>query len=152
MNRNRKAKIVATVGPASTDAATLEAMFRAGADVFRLNFSHGTPDEHRARVALLRELEAEYRHPVGILMDLQGPKLRLGPFAHGPLELAKGQRLRLDLGSEPGTAERVPLPLAAAAHQLFLAAAGAGWGRLDDAAVVKVYEQAGGFKVSSPAK
>jgi pyruvate kinase len=110
MHRQRFTKIVATLGPASSSIERLRALFEAGADVFRLNFSHGTPDDHRARVALLRRLEEDYRHPVAILMDLQGPKLRLGRFAGGPIELKKGQRIRLDMDPAPGTAERVPLP------------------------------------------
>ena len=110
MRRQRNAKIVATLGPASSSPQRLRALFDAGADVFRLNFSHGTPEDHRARLTLLRALEEEYRHPIAVLMDLQGPKLRLGKLANGPIELAKGQRLRLDLDPAPGTAERVPLP------------------------------------------
>ncbi len=85
-------------------------MFEAGADVFRLNFSHGTQDDHRQRVELLRAMEKEYKHPIAILMDLQGPKLRLGAFAKGPMELKKGQKLRFDMESAPGTAKRIPLP------------------------------------------
>ena len=81
MRRNRNAKIVATLGPASSDKAMVRRLFLAGVDVFRLNFSHGTPDDHRARFAVLRELEAETGRPIGILADLQGPKLRVGTFA-----------------------------------------------------------------------
>jgi pyruvate kinase len=110
MQRDRSTKIVATLGPASSSREKLRALFEAGADVFRLNFSHGTQDDHRQRVDLLRELENEYRHPIAILMDLQGPKLRLGAFAKGPLELKKGQKLRFDMDSAPGTPKRVPLP------------------------------------------
>src|SRR5215475_13933027 len=110
MRRQRFTKIVATLGPASSSPERLRALFEAGADVFRLNFSHGTQDDHRERVGLLRALEQQYKHPIAILMDLQGPKLRLGTFAKGPLELKKGQHLRLDLDKAPGTAKRVPLP------------------------------------------
>src|SRR5262249_3952845 len=110
MQRQRFTKIVATLGPASSSPERLRALFEAGADVFRLNFSHGTHDDHRQRVALLRKLEQEYHHPIAILMDLQGPKLRLGPIAQGPIELKKGQKIRLDMESSPGTAKRVPLP------------------------------------------
>ena len=110
MQRQRFTKIVATLGPASSSVERLRALFEAGADVFRLNFSHGTQDDHRQRLALLRKLEQEYHHPIAVLMDLQGPKLRLGRFAHGPIELKKGQKIRFDMESAPGTAERVPLP------------------------------------------
>jgi pyruvate kinase len=110
MRRQRFTKIVATLGPASSSAERLRALFEAGADVFRLNFSHGTQDDHRERVRLLRQLEEEFKHPIAILMDLQGPKLRLGTLAKGPLELKKGQRIRFDMDKEPGNAKRVPLP------------------------------------------
>jgi pyruvate kinase len=110
MFRQRFTKIVATLGPASSTPERLKALFEAGADVFRLNFSHGTPDDHKQRVDLLRALEKQYKHPIAILMDLQGPKLRLGRLAQGSMELTKGQKLRLDMGEEPGTSARVPLP------------------------------------------
>ncbi len=110
MRRARFAKIVATLGPASSSPERLRALFEAGADVFRLNFSHGTQDDHKQRVDLLRALEKEYKHPIAILMDLQGPKLRLGAMAKGPIELKKGQKLRFDMEKEAGTPKRVPLP------------------------------------------
>jgi pyruvate kinase len=110
MRRQRFTKIVATLGPASSSTERLRALFEAGADVFRLNFSHGEPDDHRKRVDQLRALETHYKHPIAILMDLQGPKLRLGTFAKGPMALATGQKLRFDLDPAPGTAKRIPLP------------------------------------------
>jgi len=111
MHRNRKAKIVATVGPASTDSATLEAMFRAGADVFRLNFSHGTHDDHKQRFDILRGLERTLNRPIAILLDLQGPKLRIGAFAEGKVVLEAGASFRLDLDREqPGDRNRIALP------------------------------------------
>jgi len=110
MLRQRFTKIVATLGPATSTPERLKALFEAGADVFRLNFSHGTPEDHKQRVDLLRALEKQYKHPIAILMDLQGPKLRLGKLAQGPMELKKGQKLRLDMDAEPGTEKRVPLP------------------------------------------
>ena len=110
MHRDRFTKIVATLGPATSTPERLKALFEAGADVFRLNFSHGAPEDHRLRVDMLRALEKEYRHPVAILMDLQGPKLRLGAFANGPVDLKKGQHLRLDRQATPGTDKRAPLP------------------------------------------
>jgi pyruvate kinase len=109
MQRDRSTKIVATLGPASSSREKLRALFEAGADVFRLNFSHGTHDDHRQRVEALRALEKEFKYPIAILMDLQGPKLRLGTFAKGPMELKKGQKLRFDMDAAPGTAKRVPL-------------------------------------------
>ena len=109
MHRDRFTKIVATLGPASSSPERLRALFEAGADVFRLNFSHGQPEDHRQRVEQLRALEKRYKHPIAILMDLQGPKLRLGTFAKGPLELKKGQKLRFDMDKAAGTAKRIPL-------------------------------------------
>ena len=109
MRRQRFTKIVATLGPSSSTPERLRELFEAGADVFRLNFSHGTHDDHRQRVKQLRALEKKYGHPIAILMDLQGPKLRLGTFAKGPMELKKGQKLRFDLDATPGTAKRIPL-------------------------------------------
>ena len=108
--RQRRAKIVATLGPASSDAATLAALFEAGADVFRLNFSHGSADDHRRRVATLRALEHASGRPIGILADLQGPKLRVATFAAGAVQLQTGQEFRLDLDTGPGDAARVGLP------------------------------------------
>jgi pyruvate kinase len=109
MRRNRFTKIVATLGPASSTTERLRTLFEAGADVFRLNFSHGQHEDHRQRIEQLRALEKEFRHPIAILLDLQGPKLRLGTFAKGPMVVKKGQTVRLDMNAEPGTAERVPL-------------------------------------------
>ena len=111
MRRQRNAKIVATLGPASKDRETIEALFRAGADVFRLNFSHGSHEDHRARFELIRAIERDIGRPIGILMDLQGPKLRIGTFAAGPIKLEAGQPFRLDLRRElPGDETRVALP------------------------------------------
>ncbi|MDB5486519.1 MAG: pyruvate kinase [Reyranella sp.] len=109
MHRNRFTKIVATLGPASSTTERLRTLFEVGVDVFRLNFSHGQHEDHRKRVEQLRALEKEYKHPIAILMDLQGPKLRLGTFAKGPMELKKGQKLRFDMDPAPGTAKRIPL-------------------------------------------
>ncbi len=111
MRRNRNAKIVATLGPASADRETIEALFRAGADVFRLNFSHGAHEDHRVRVELIRAIEKDLGRPIGILMDLQGPKLRIGTFAAGPVVLKVGEAFRLDLErNDPGDVHRVALP------------------------------------------
>jgi pyruvate kinase len=110
MRRTRNAKIVATLGPASSDKDTVRRLFLAGVDVFRLNFSHGSADDHRARFANLRELEQETGRPIGILADLQGPKLRVGTFAEGPVMLVEGAAFRLDLDPAPGNAQRAGLP------------------------------------------
>src|SRR5689334_22710781 len=110
LRRMRSAKIVATIGPASSGAERLRALFDAGVDVFRLNFSHGTHDEHRARFEEIRAVEAEVGRPIGILADLQGPKLRLGNFAGGKAELPAGCHFRLDLDTRPGDTSRAPLP------------------------------------------
>ena len=110
MRRTRNAKIVATLGPASSDKDTVRQLFMAGVDVFRLNFSHGSHDDHRARFHALRELEQETGRPIAILADLQGPKLRVATFANGPVQLVEGSAFRLDLDTTPGTTERVGLP------------------------------------------
>ncbi len=111
MHRSRKAKIVATLGPASTDGAIIEAMFLAGADVFRLNFSHGSHDDHKKRLDKLRALEQSLGRPIGVLLDLQGPKLRIGTFAEGKVILEPGAPFRLDLNAgQPGDSNRVSLP------------------------------------------
>ncbi len=110
MQRRRSAKIVATLGPASSTLDQIRALFDAGVDVFRLNFSHGTHAEHDARFAAIRKIEHDSGRPIGILADLQGPKLRLGTFASGPIELAAGAHFRLDLDRRPGDCTRAPLP------------------------------------------
>ena len=110
MRRRRSAKIVATLGPASSTREQIRALFDAGVDMFRLNFSHGTHDDHHARFETIRRIEHATGRPIGILADLQGPKLRLGTFAEGPIELAAGARFRLDLDRRPGDGTRAPLP------------------------------------------
>jgi len=110
MRRHRKVKIVATLGPASSDFATIRSLFEAGADVFRLNMSHGTHEEQRARYEIIRRVEAESGRPIAVLADLQGPKLRVGTFANGPHDLTEGQSFRFDLDPAQGDANRVQLP------------------------------------------
>ena len=111
MSQVPNAKIVATLGPASADRATIEALVRAGADVFRLNFSHGTHADHKARLDTIRAVESDLGRPIGVLLDLQGPKLRVGTFAGGAVQLAEGAAFRLDLDRErPGDETRAPLP------------------------------------------
>jgi len=110
LRRTRNAKIVATVGPASSDRETLRRLFLAGVDVFRLNFSHGNAEDHRVRFAILRDLERETGRPIGILADLQGPKLRIGGFTDGPVNLIDGQSFRLDLDPACGNEGRAGMP------------------------------------------
>jgi pyruvate kinase len=110
MHRNRRAKIVATLGPASGTDTEIRALFEAGADVFRLNFSHGSHQEQAARYAAIRAVEAAVGRPIAVLMDLQGPKLRVGEFAAGEVELETGAKFRLDLDPTPGDARRATLP------------------------------------------
>ncbi|MDP6707984.1 MAG: pyruvate kinase [Alphaproteobacteria bacterium] len=110
MRRRRNTKILATLGPASSDAEVIAELFEAGADVFRLNFSHGEPAEHRARFDAIRALEREAGRPIGILADLQGPKIRIGEIGGGEAVLEAGRRFRLDLDETPGDKRRAPLP------------------------------------------
>ncbi len=110
MRRLRKVKVVATLGPASNDYQTIRALFEAGADVFRLNMSHGSHDEIAARHAIIRQIEADTGRAVAVLVDLQGPKLRVGTFARGEEELEDGRNFRLDLDPAQGDARRVSLP------------------------------------------
>src|SRR5919199_3618483 len=97
MRRSRHAKIVATLGPASSSPEMIRALFEAGADVFRFNFSHGSHAEHQARYDIVRAIERETGRPIAVLADLQGPKLRVGRLASGPIQLGTGETLRLDL-------------------------------------------------------
>ena len=110
MRRHRNIKIVATLGPASSDYAVIRALFEAGADVFRLNMSHGSHDDHRKLFGIIRQIESELDRPIAILADLQGPKLRVGVFENGPQELEAGGRFRFDLDDTKGDASRVQLP------------------------------------------
>ena len=109
MRRHRNAKIVATLGPSSSEATTIRALFDAGADVFRLNFSHGSQEQHKERLDIIRGIERETGRPIAVLLDLQGPKLRVGTFALGPVELSAGAAFRLDMDPTPGDATRAPL-------------------------------------------
>jgi len=109
MRRICATKIVATLGPATSDAKTIEAVFKAGADVFRLNFSHGAHEGHRERYDLLRALEKKTGRPIAILADLQGPKLRVGTFKDGKATLAAGAIFRFDMDAAPGDETRAPL-------------------------------------------
>lgn len=110
MNPVRKTKIVATLGPASGTREGIGALIKAGANVFRLNFSHGSHDDHKALVKIIRELEEETGVLFPIVADLQGPKLRIGEFETGSIALSAGQVLRFDSNPAPGTETRVHLP------------------------------------------
>ena len=110
MRRQRNVKIVATLGPSSSDYQTIRALFVAGADVFRLNMSHGTHADQKARYDIIRQIEDDLGRPIAILADLQGPKLRVGVFANGAEDLAEGARFRFDLNPAEGDATRVCLP------------------------------------------
>lgn len=110
MWRRRKTKILATLGPASAEPETIKRMVEAGADVFRLNMSHGSQGDHRRAFQIIRDLEADCGRPLGVVADLQGPKLRVGTFVDGRIRLCEGKRLRLDLDTAAGTEGRVTLP------------------------------------------
>ena len=110
MIRPRHARIVATLGPASRDASSVEALARIGVDVFRLNFSHGVHEDHAQALAAVRAAEAAIGRPLAALADLQGPKLRLGKFRDGRIEVKTGDRIRLDQNPEPGDASRICVP------------------------------------------
>ena len=110
LRRRRRTKIIATLGPASSTPEVIERLFRAGADVFRLNFSHGSHADHAERIAVIRALEKKVDRPIGILADVQGPKLRVGKFQAGRVQLQTGQQFRLDLSPTPGDVRRVQLP------------------------------------------
>jgi pyruvate kinase len=121
LRRRRRTKIIATLGPASSTPEVIERLFRAGADVFRLNFSHGSHADHAERIAIIRALERKVERPIGILADVQGPKLRVGKFQAGRVQLQTGQSFRLDLSPTPGDVRRVQLP-----HIEIIQAAGIG--------------------------
>lgn len=110
MRRLRNVKIVATLGPSSSDYDTIRALFETGADVFRLNMSHGDHSDFLSRHKIIRQIEEDTGRPIAILADLQGPKLRCGVFANGEEELENGQKFRFDLDKAEGDATRVNLP------------------------------------------
>ena len=105
----RSTKIVATLGPATSDPAILKRMLAAGADVVRMNFSHGTAADHVARAETVRRVAQELNRPIGIMADLQGPKIRIGRFKDGKITLAPGQRFVLDATCTLGDQTRVGL-------------------------------------------
>ena len=109
MRRKRDAKIIGTLGPSSNDRETILRLYDAGIDVFRLNFSHGAHEDHARTHAIIRDIERERGRPIGILADLQGPKLRVGSFANGREMLIPGEKFTLDQDPTPGDATRAPL-------------------------------------------
>src|SRR5215469_437578 len=109
MRRHRRAKIVATVGPASASPEMLKALFLAGVDTFRLNFSHGTLHDHGKVHAAIRALERDTRRPIGILMDLQGPKLRIGTLRDKEINVRAGESVRFVLSGSEGDRSAIPL-------------------------------------------
>jgi pyruvate kinase len=110
MIRKRRTRIVATLGPASRAPEQVIALAKAGADVFRLNFSHGSHDDHAAAYAAVRAASEVVGRQLGVLADLQGPKLRLGTFAGGFVEVEPGHVMTLDLDKAPGDLKRVGMP------------------------------------------
>jgi pyruvate kinase len=110
MRRLRRCKIVATLGPASANPAMISALFHAGADLFRINMSHATPDQMRGQAKMIRALEEECGRPIGILLDLQGPKPRIGAFKDRAVQLVKGANFVFDSDPAPGGQNRVELP------------------------------------------
>ena len=110
MRRHRRVKVLATLGPASADREMLARLFEAGADIFRINMSHASHDAMRERIRMIRSLEADFHRPIGILVDLQGPKLRVGQFKDGVVELVKGATFVLDGDKTPGDHDLVELP------------------------------------------
>jgi len=110
MRRMRRAKIVATLGPASSDTAMIGKLFAAGVDVFRINMSHTSQNRLRELVAMIRSVEGETGRPIGILVDLQGPKLRLGTFTGGSAMVSNGENFVLDSDPAPGDSTRAYLP------------------------------------------
>ena len=140
MIRTRRTRMVCTLGPASRSPEVVEALARAGADVFRLNFSHGSHDDHAKTYETIRAVEKVVDRPLGILADLQGPKFRLGTFATGSIKVQAGQKIRLDLDPTPGDGTRVYVP-----HPEILAALKPGTQVLvDDGKVRLRVEQADG--------
>lgn len=110
VNRARRARIVATLGPASRAPGMVKALAQAGVDVFRLNFSHGSHEDHAANLKAVRGAELALNRPLGVLADLQGPKLRLGRFADVEINVKPGHKMRFDLDPTPGDETRVQMP------------------------------------------
>ena len=110
MRRQRRTKVVATLGPASSSRTVILRLFQAGADVFRINMSHTSHEKMRELVETIRAVEAECDRPIGVLVDLQGPKLRLGVFKNDSATIDAGQDFILDSDPTPGDGTRINLP------------------------------------------
>jgi len=108
--RRRRAKIVATVGPASASPEMLKALFLAGVDTFRLNVSHGTHKDHANVHAAIRALERDMQRPIGVLMDLQGPKIRVGTLCDKKITVRSGETIRFVRSGSEGDSLAIPLP------------------------------------------
>lgn len=144
--RNNKTQILATLGPATSTPERLKELFEAGVDVFRINFSHGTHEEHAGRIRMIRALEKEVGAPIGILADMQGPKLRIGKFKDGAtIPLSAGKKIRFDLDPAPGDDTRVSFP-----HPDILAALepGASFLMDDGNVAMKIAEKGEGYVVA----
>ena len=106
MLRKRNTKIIATLGPSSSSPIKIHSLFQAGADIFRLNFSHGTHEDHRKRVYHIRQYEKRLGRPIAILGDLQGPKLRIGNFKNTQVNLKNFEKFTLDLNPKMGESSK----------------------------------------------
>jgi pyruvate kinase len=145
MRRLRRVKIVATLGPASNEEKVIEELARAGADVFRINMSHANHDLLKQTVDRIRNVEKTLNHPFGVLVDLQGPKLRVGTFEGGSIQLVSGDTFTLDSSTDKGTKARVHLP-----HPEILEAVGVGDRLLlDDGKVELRATRAGGGSIET---
>ncbi|HCF75048.1 MAG TPA: pyruvate kinase, partial [Gammaproteobacteria bacterium] len=109
MDPRRRTKIIASLGPSTDKARALSALIREGVDVARINMSHGSLDDHRRRATMLRECARDLDRPVALLLDLQGPKIRIQGFRNGKVQLRNGRKFSIDpaLGPEEGTEESV---------------------------------------------
>lgn len=110
MTRNRSTKIVATLGPASPDGDVIDSLYQAGADLFRLNLSHGSYADHLARLQAIRRVESKNGRPIGVVLDLHGPKLHVSTFEEGRATLRSGDSFVFDQDPTPGNIQRVCLP------------------------------------------
>lgn len=110
MRRNRRVKILATLGPASANEEMIDKLFRAGVDVFRINMSHSTHEGLKETHGIIRDVERKHNRPIGILCDLQGPKLRIGEMTGGRVFLREGENISFDMDKAAGTETRIPLP------------------------------------------
>jgi pyruvate kinase len=144
---SRRTKIVATLGPSTDDPAVLRRLLRAGVDVVRLNFSHGKAEDHARRAAAVRQAAHEMGLDIGVLVDLQGPKIRIESFAKGPVELSEGQAFALDTALDPAAGDQTvvgcaypELPQDVAAGDVLL---------LNDGAITLRVEKSAGTRIDT---